>query len=133
VVAHRLGRSRFGGWISAAERALSAAQRAGKLLAHLGMLDTCLTRCLVAGALLDSRLRVQVRIGFAPGADPGRPVGHAWLFIAGRRIGTDAADAAFETVATISIRKGVEGDDRSAENPLPAQPGGPKGSPSTGA
>lgn len=133
MVAHRLGRSRFGGWISAADRALSAAQRAGRLLAHLGMLDTCLTRCLVAGALLDSRLRVQVRLGFAPGADPGRPVGHAWLFIAGRRIDTNAADATFETVATISVRKGLEGEVRSAEDSPPTQPGGPKGSPSTGA
>ena len=101
MVACRLGRSRLGGWISAAERALTAAQRAGRLLARLGLLDTCLTRCLVAGALLDRELQVRVELGFAPGPVPGRPEGHAWLSVGGRRFDSDSAGTSYESVAAV--------------------------------
>ncbi len=60
--------------------AARAAQRAGARAAHRpGWLDTCLTRTLVAAALLKTREPLTVHLGFRPGNGSLVVDGHAWL------------------------------------------------------
>lgn len=58
--------------------ALMASNRAGALAGRFGLRNSCLTRCLVAGALLSDRGGLALSIGFRPSGSP-TPAGHAWL------------------------------------------------------
>jgi hypothetical protein len=51
-----------------------------------GGLDSCLTRSLVAGALLSSTHDVVLHVGFRPGEAEPPADGHAWLTVNGERI-----------------------------------------------
>lgn len=74
----RLGERAFQG-MTGVEVAL---RWAGRLARRLGCLDSCLTRCLVAGSLLSRSCRVTLHLGFRAG-ETGVD-GHAWLEIDGR-------------------------------------------------
>jgi hypothetical protein len=67
-------------------RAQCAAARSCRILSRFaGTLDTCLTRSLVAGALLADRAGVELHVGFK--ATTGRQAlfgGHAWITIDGK-------------------------------------------------
>lgn len=67
------------------DEALRAAQRACNRWGRwFGGLDTCLTRSLVAGALLAGDHEVALRIGFRPtDRGAGAVDGHAWLVVDG--------------------------------------------------
>lgn len=61
---------------------LRASQRLGKLP---WLLDTCLTRCLVAAALMPDLGERKIHIGFRAGSDCATShEGHAWLSLNGR-------------------------------------------------
>jgi len=69
----------------AVDDAMRAAQRAcGRWARWFGGLDTCLTRSLVAGALLAGSHEVVLQVGFRP-TDQGADAvdGHAWLVVDG--------------------------------------------------
>ncbi len=72
----------------AVDAAMRAAQRACNRWARwFGGLDTCLTRSLVAGALLAGSHEVVMHIGFRPPVSDVRPVdGHAWLVVDGEEL-----------------------------------------------
>jgi hypothetical protein len=65
--------------------AVRAAQRACSRWARwFGGIDTCLTRSLVAGALLAKRHEVVLHVGFRPTQQGAEAVdGHAWLVVDG--------------------------------------------------
>jgi len=69
----------------AVDAGMRAAQRACNRWARwFGGLDTCLTRSLVAGALLAGDHEVVMHIGFRPPDSDVRPIdGHAWLVVDG--------------------------------------------------
>ncbi len=96
------------------EAAMRAALRGcSRLARHAGGVDTCLTRSLVAGALLADRGDVVLRLGFRPSAEGGAPLdGHAWLEVAGRRLDPHPAGdtgPAYRPVTAIEIRGATEG------------------------
>ncbi len=68
--------------------AMRAAQRACNRWARwFGGLDTCLTRSLVAGALLAGRHEVVLHVGFRPtDVGAGAVDGHAWLVVDGEAL-----------------------------------------------
>jgi hypothetical protein len=65
--------------------AVRASQRAcGRYVRWFGGLDTCLTRALVAGALLSGTREVVLHVGFRPTQVGAAAVdGHAWLVVDG--------------------------------------------------
>ena len=69
----------------AVDDAIRAAQRAcGRWARWFGGLDTCLTRSLVAGALLAGSHEVVLHVGFRPTDQGAEAVdGHAWLVVDG--------------------------------------------------
>jgi len=76
----------------------------------LGGLNTCLTRSLVAGALLSDRPDVMLHIGFRPSTDPTKQLdGHAWLSIGTQpldRVSPDSCGAHnFEEVISFPLRR----------------------------
>jgi len=74
-----------GGRGIAKDEAMRAAQRAcGRWARWFGGIDTCLTRSLVAGALLAGGHEVVLHVGFRP-TDRGADAvdGHAWLVVDG--------------------------------------------------
>lgn len=75
------------------EAARRAAVRAGRLLGRLGLLDSCLTRALVTGALLSDQPEVTLHVS-VPQVSHARVVGsgHAWVCLAGENV-TDGAGA----------------------------------------
>ncbi len=108
AVARALGRA----WVplrtSTPGRAAAAARRAGVRGARwAGWLDTCLTRSLVAAALLDGSRRVVLHVGFRPGEDGTD--GHAWLSVDGRRLELSTPPGSqlpWEETLTLTIRNG---------------------------
>jgi hypothetical protein len=80
-----LGSRTLGGGRVKPDRAVRAAQRACSRYARwFGGLDTCLTRSLVAGALLAGSHEVVLHVGFRPSAVGAEAVdGHAWLVVDG--------------------------------------------------
>lgn len=76
-------------WVVAdAGDAVAAAQRAGcRWSRWFGGLDTCLTRSLVAGALLAGSHEVVLHVGFRPTDQGAEAVdGHAWLVVDGEAL-----------------------------------------------
>lgn len=76
------------GSVEAPGEAMRAAQRACNRWARwFGGIDTCLTRSLVAGALLAPRHEVVLHVGFRP-TDAGAEAvdGHAWLMVDGEML-----------------------------------------------
>jgi hypothetical protein len=59
-----------------------------------GGLDTCLTRSLVAGAMLSGHHDVVLHVGFRPGSDEVPLDGHAWLTVNGEKMDTISPDDA---------------------------------------
>ena len=84
------------------EAARRAAVRAGWLLGRLGLLDTCLTRALVVGALLSDQPEVTLHVS-VPRLSRGRVVspGHAWVCLAGENVTdvTEVTDGAGAPIA----------------------------------
>jgi len=72
----------------AVDAAMRAAQRACNRWARwFGGLDTCLTRSLVAGALLAGDHEVVMHVGFRPTEEGAAAVdGHAWLVVDGEEL-----------------------------------------------
>ena len=63
-----------------AEEAVLATARAGQQLQALGLLNTCLIRSLVAGALLSDRDNLSLHLGIQKGeGSQGQFDGHSWL------------------------------------------------------
>ena len=60
-----------------------------------GGLDTCLTRSLVAGAMLSDDHDVVLHVGFRPGSDDVPVDGHAWLTVDGEKMDAISPDGAF--------------------------------------
>ncbi len=70
-----------------ARRVQVAAGRACSAYGRLfGGLDSCLTRSLVAGAMLSEAHDVVLHVGFRPGSDDVPVDGHAWLTVDGARL-----------------------------------------------
>ncbi len=93
-------------------RAWCAAARACRLLSRLiGTLDTCLTRSLVAGALLAERAGVELHIGFkAPGGDDAViDDGHAWITVDGQSVSvgnmSELPQSPYVKVVSIPMRR----------------------------
>ena len=84
AVIETMGRA---GWSSLVDpgEATRAAQRAcGRWARWFGGIDTCLTRSLVAGALLAGSHEVVLHVGFRPtDQGPESVDGHAWLVVDG--------------------------------------------------
>jgi hypothetical protein len=96
-----------------AAAAQAAARACARVARWLGGIDTCLTRSLVAGALLSDRDGVVLHVGFRRAAGISAPVdGHAWLTVDGRTIPTaEAADAHVEPyVETLTLTMRRPGD-----------------------
>ena len=88
VVANMAGE---GGRVNEAKRAQVAAGRACSRYGRwFGGLNSCLTRSLVAGALLCGSHEVVLHVGFRPGSDEVPVDGHAWLTVDGEKL--DVAD-----------------------------------------
>lgn len=105
-VAARLRRARFLPHATDPQAAYRAAGRACSCLARtLGGLDTCLTRSLVAGALLGTSCkRVEVHVGFRPDeATATRVGGHAWVAADGQLLGEKAPGSREPFTSTICI------------------------------
>ena len=84
-VVERMGARNYG---ISMDEAIRAAQRAcGRWARWFGGLDTCLTRSLVAGALLAGSHEVVLHVGFRP-TDRGADAvdGHAWLVVDGEAL-----------------------------------------------
>ncbi len=74
-------------------RARVAAGRACSLFCRLfGGLDSCLTRSLVAGAMLSAAHEVLLHVGFRPGSREVPLDGHAWLTVDGERLDLERPD-----------------------------------------
>jgi hypothetical protein len=84
----------IGGGVSDPAAAVRAAQRAcGRWARWFGGLDTCLTRSLVAGALLAGRREVVLHVGFRPSEAGAAAVdGHAWLRVDGEVVESTGLD-----------------------------------------
>jgi hypothetical protein len=91
------------------EEAMRAAQRAcGRWGRWFGGLDTCLTRSLVAGALLAGDHEVVLHVGFRPTAEGAGAVdGHAWLVVDGETLELTGLDhehgVAYETTLALPM------------------------------
>jgi hypothetical protein len=88
------------------DQAVSASRRAcGRYARWFGGLDTCLTRSLVAGALLSASREVVLHIGFRPtevGADAVD--GHAWLVVDGETVELTGLDHRHEEPYSSSLQ-----------------------------
>ena len=90
-------------------RALPLARRAQRF----GGLDSCLTRSLVAGAMLSEAHDVVLHVGFRPGTEEVPLDGHAWLTVDGGRLDAIAPDDVDHPYAGIlEIPFGAEGRSR---------------------
>lgn len=104
--------ARSNGRVRDPERArLAAARACARYARWFGGLNTCLTRSLVAGALLCGRYQVSLHVGFRPGSDEAPVDGHAWLTVDGEVLdaalpGEDAAP--YEEVLVIPFGDGEE-------------------------
>ncbi|HVN76622.1 MAG TPA: lasso peptide biosynthesis B2 protein [Thermoanaerobaculaceae bacterium] len=93
----------------------AAARAAGRACSRVkrwaGGLDTCLTRSLVAGALLADRPGVVLHVGFRGQATGPLHEGHAWVTLDGRNV-TDARDGEhagpFTEALRVPLRRGGE-------------------------
>jgi hypothetical protein len=97
------------GGVSDPGAAVRAAQRACSRWARwFGGIDTCLTRSLVAGALLAGDHEVVLQVGFRP-TDRGAEAvdGHAWLEVDGERLELTGLDheheAPYETTLALPM------------------------------
>lgn len=81
----KVGRRRSARGSVEIHQAVRAAQRAcGKYARWFGGLDSCLTRSLVAGALLAEGHEVVLHVGFRPTlSGKGAADGHSWLVVDG--------------------------------------------------
>lgn len=85
AVVREMARSK--GRVREPRRARVAAIRAcGRYGRWFGGLSTCLTRSLVAGALLCGRHEVLLHVGFRSGSDGAHADGHAWLTVDGEEL-----------------------------------------------
>jgi hypothetical protein len=90
--------------------ALAAARACGRYGRWFGGLNTCLTRSLVAGALLCGRHQVNLHVGFRSGSDDLPLDGHAWLTVGGRMLDLARPDeAALPYTEVMVIPFGGEG------------------------
>ena len=107
-VVTRMARSQ--GRVADPVRAKQASARAcGRYARWFGGLNTCLTRSLVAGALLCSRYEVVLHVGFRPGSDEVPVDGHAWLTVDGVELGVlDEDDEAVPFTGVLEIPFRVE-------------------------
>ncbi|MCP4897070.1 MAG: lasso peptide biosynthesis B2 protein [bacterium] len=98
-----------------AEQAVRAATRAGIRYARwFGGLDTCLTRSLVAGALLSPNHDVELNMGCRTPNGEALVDGHAWLLVDGRRVDATAQaqnEEPYTTVVTLPFRRALVEDD----------------------
>ena len=98
------------GGVSDPMAAVRAAQRAcGRWARWFGGLDTCLTRSLVAGALLAADHEVVLHVGFRPTEQGAAAVdGHAWLVVDGEVVELTGLDheheAAYETTLELLMK-----------------------------
>ena len=103
-VVERLGARRGG---VSVDDAVRAAQRAcGRWARWFGGIDTCLTRSLVAGALLAGDHEVVLHVGFRPTEQGAAAVdGHAWLVVDGEVVELTGLDheheAPYETTLAL--------------------------------
>ena len=109
--------SRWPGFLKRVDvgRAQCAAARACRILSRwTGTLDTCLTRSLVAGALLADQTGVELHVGFKvpEGRDAGFD-GHAWITIEGRfaneRRDSETQEASYVKVVSLPMRRTAQG------------------------
>jgi hypothetical protein len=94
------------------DEAILAARRACRWRSRLaGGLDSCLTRSLVAGALLAHRPGLQLHFGFRPSAEGTATIhdGHAWLTLDGELLADDPPPEggleSFTELKTISLTR----------------------------
>jgi len=105
VVVEKIGRLAGRGSVKAPNDAMRAAQRACNRWAQwFGGLDTCLTRSLVAGALLAPSHEVVLHVGFRP-TDRGADAvdGHAWLVVDGEVVEPTGLDHEHEEPYTTTL------------------------------
>ena len=105
-------RSSGSGGVSDPGAAVRAAQRAcGRWARWFGGLDTCLTRSLVAGALLAGDHEVVLHVGFRPTEQGAAAVdGHAWVVVDGEVVELTGLDheheAPYETTLALPMKAG---------------------------
>ena len=88
----------------ATDEAVRAAGRAGlRVRRWAGGLDSCLTRSLVAGALVADRPDVVLHVGFREARTAPLHEGHAWLTLGDHNV-TDAADEEHTAPFTEALR-----------------------------
>lgn len=104
----RLARVRGLPRVTDADAAKRAARRAcARIMPWAGALDSCLVRSLVTGALLASKAKVELNIGFRSDASaPSRVAGHAWITSDGRVV--DDGDDDSGTVNASSYRSTLQ-------------------------
>jgi hypothetical protein len=99
---------RMAGRVAVAEpdEAVRAAQRAcGRWARWFGGLDSCLTRSLVAGAMLAGRHEVVLHVGFRPTQQGAAAVdGHAWLEVDGEAVELTGLDERHEEPYSSSLQ-----------------------------
>ena len=89
---------------------LAATRACGRYAQWFGGLNTCLTRSLVAGALLCGRFEVVLHVGFRPGSEEVQVDGHAWLTVDGVKLGVlEEGDAAVPFTGVLEIPFRSEG------------------------
>ena len=81
--------------VGAGEAARAAGRACGRIKRWAGGLDSCLTRSLVAGALLADQRDVVLHIGFRGARVAPLHEGHAWVTLGERNV-TDATDREHE-------------------------------------
>jgi len=107
----------MGGMGGREREALRAKVAAGRACLRYGQwfggLDSCLTRSLVAGAMLSEAHDVVLHVGFRPGTEEVPLDGHAWLTVDGERLDAIAPDDVDHPYAGIlEIPFGADGRSR---------------------
>lgn len=99
------GLPRPSGWpVRDPERiAIAAGRASGTWWRWFGGINSCLTRSLVAGAMLAALGDVVLHVGFRPGDGDGVVDGHAWITIGGVPVGGDGlmADQRFSRIVSV--------------------------------
>jgi hypothetical protein len=81
--------------VGAGEAARAAGRACRRIARWVGGLDSCLSRALVAGALLADQAGVVLHVGFRGAASAPLHEGHAWVTLRERNV-TDATDPEHE-------------------------------------
>jgi hypothetical protein len=89
--------------------AIAASRASGRWCRWFGGINSCLTRSLVAGAMLAARGDVVLHVGLRPGNGDLVVDGHAWITLDGMPVGADGvtADERFTRVVAVPFTRAL--------------------------